>query len=154
MERYRVIDEPRPGRLARFAVDPMWPLLAFMLGGPFFSWTWSLLNSFALNGAAALRERLLAAGGFVTYCAVLFALVALDERGLTGDLDTAYVQLLLTVVSLAFCYGIFALQRDAFEIHEYFEGHVAQPWLALAVAFLAGYQLQGILVKSLLQAVS
>ena len=41
---YRIGDEPRPGALARVAVDPMWPLLAVMLGGVWLSWPWFVLN--------------------------------------------------------------------------------------------------------------
>ena len=54
-ERYQIIDEPSPGPLARFAVNPMVPFLIFMvfppLGAPFF-----LFNTIALNGRTWLRE--------------------------------------------------------------------------------------------------
>jgi len=56
--RYQIVDEPSPGPLARFAVQPMLPFLAFMIvpwaGIPFF-----LFNTLALKGRTWVREILL-----------------------------------------------------------------------------------------------
>lgn len=153
MARYVPLDEPRPGALARFTVDPMWPLFALMLGGPFFSWLWSLLNSLALNGPARLRERLLLLGGFVAYGGTLVVLAQLVDRGLLPDFGRRELQLVLTVVSLVFCYGIFLLQREPFDLHEYFGGPVAPPWIGLALAWFAGAKLHALLLGLFIKAV-
>jgi len=43
---YRIADEPRPGALSQLAVNPLWPLLAVMLGGTWIAWPWFALNTF------------------------------------------------------------------------------------------------------------
>ena len=50
METYQIIDEPKPGPLSKFTVNPLWPLLSTMLGGSVFSWIWFVFNSMCLNG--------------------------------------------------------------------------------------------------------
>lgn len=53
--RYRIIDEPRPSPLQRFALPP---LLVFLVGNFFLPWGWLAIaaNAVALNGAKRNRE--------------------------------------------------------------------------------------------------
>lgn len=78
--RYRIIDEPRPGPLQRFALPP---LLVFLAGNFFLPWGWLLVaaNAVALNGPKRNREIAFAALSVGIY----FAAAAVLDRLLLAD---------------------------------------------------------------------
>ena len=68
---YHIPDEPRPGGLVRWAVNPVWPFIAVMLGGAWLSWGWFLFNGAAIGSPSRARERLLVAVGLLRHTADL-----------------------------------------------------------------------------------
>jgi hypothetical protein len=59
---YRIIDEPKPSPLNRFAVNPVWIVLASFILQPY-AWIWFLFNSFALGSPTRVKEVVWAAAG-------------------------------------------------------------------------------------------
>ena len=122
---YRIVDEPRPGPLAQIAVNPLWPLLAIMFGGPWLAWPWHVLNAFAIGSATRWRELVIAVVGFLGACAILAALLLANSNGVLSLSDRTHAQfsmLALTVCQLAVSYTLYTLQEPSFELHEYFGG--------------------------------
>jgi hypothetical protein len=119
---YRILDEPRPGALARLAVNPLWPLLAVMFGGTWISWPWFVVNAFAVGSPTRWRETALAAAGFAGTAALFVGLVLLDARGVFGASGLAYAGVGLVVWKLAVSYWLYVLQGRTFALFEYFHG--------------------------------
>jgi hypothetical protein len=138
---YRIGDEPRPGALARVAVDPMWPLLAVMLGGVWLSWPWFVLNGVAVGSPTRRRELLWAVGGFLAEALLLLGGVVLVARfGLVGA-AAAYALLPITVWKLAVSYVLYSLQVRTFHLYRYFGGTVGNGVLVAAAAMFVRPQL-------------
>lgn len=144
---YQIVDEPSPGKLSRFTVDPMWPLFAFMFGGPFFSWAWSLFNGFALGSPSRGREIIAVCLGVLAYFAVLIGMAA---SGLLQQWGPAYVRITLVVVSLASCYYIYLKQSVACEIYQYFDGTLMNGIPGVILAYFVGDKFQQLVVTQVL----
>lgn len=146
MSDYIIIDEPRPSALARFTVNPMWPLFAFMFGGAFFSWLWSILNSFALGSANKTKEIALVIVGISGFFCVILGAYFLVSIGVIEKINRDYFQLVLVLVELAVCYTLYVLQSPSFSIYEYFNGKVMSGIPGLILAYLVGYKMQTYIV--------
>ncbi|WP_308364894.1 MULTISPECIES: hypothetical protein [unclassified Microbulbifer] len=144
---YQIIDEPKPGRLSRFTVDPMWPLFAFMFGGPFISWAWSLFNSFALGSPSRNREIIAVSLGLLGYFAVLTAMMTSETL---RELGPVYIRLALVVVSLFACYYIYLKQSAACEIYQYFDGVLMNGIPGVILAYFVGSKLEQMVMTQVL----
>ena len=144
--RYRIIDEPAPGILARLAVRPLWPLLAFMAAGPWLAWPWAVLNAHAVGSPSRWRQTLLAVGGFIGTALLLVAIIAFDNVGLIeGDMQARLALLLLVVWKLGVTYWLVTLQAPAVELFEYYRGTVRNAFPVLLAAFFLGPKLMALL---------
>lgn len=121
---YRILDEPRPGGLAHLAVNPLWPLLAVMLGGVWLSWPWFVLNSFAVGSPTRFREFGLAVGGLFGSVAVLLTINWLRLEGVLDNVAFSYAVVALVVWKLLISYWLYILQARTFGLYEYFGGAV------------------------------
>ncbi len=130
---YRLPDEPRPSGLVRFSVDPMWPLLAVMLAGPWLSWTWFVFNAWALGSASRVRESVYAVGGFLGGL-VLYVLILVLLAGFSlPDGWVPYLVTLLTIWKIGVSYAILRLQRQGFELFAWYGGKPLNgAWLLFA----------------------
>jgi hypothetical protein len=120
--RYVIPDEPLPGRLERWIVDPLWPLLAQMFGGSWLSLPWFVFNGIALGSATRRREWALAAASLLGSAVLLAALFVLAGR---VELDRASLQLLLLpllALKLAIAYALYLMQARSFELWRHFGG--------------------------------
>ncbi|MCJ8268543.1 MAG: hypothetical protein MJK04_03985 [Psychrosphaera sp.] len=142
METYQIIDEPKPGPLSKFTVNPLWPLLSTMLGGSVFSWIWFVFNSMCLNGPNKIKELLTILVGFFAFVGVYHFGVNLFNQGVFGDINVQYFFLFGTCVQLVFSYAVFMLQSDGFEVYQYYGGTVATPLFGLFLALMFGSKLQ------------
>lgn len=137
MARYAIPDEPRPGALERWAVDPVWPLFAQMLGGSWLALPWFVFNGIALGSATVRRERVLAAASLLGSAALVVALLALAA---STRLDRTTVQLLLLpllALKLATAYAIYLAQARSFELWRHFGGKGASGLVIVVAAVFA-----------------
>jgi len=132
---YHILDEPSPGALARLAVNPLWPLLAVMFGGAWISWSWFVVNAFAIGSPTRWREAALAAAGFAGTAGLILALVGLEVNGVLSGVAISYALVGLVVWKLAVSYWLYVLQGRTFSLFEYFHGATRN---GLLVVF-AGY---------------
>ena len=124
MALYTLPDEPRPGVLRRLAVEPIWPLLAVMVVGPWLSWPWFIVNGHAVGSPTRWRETLVALLGFVGTAMIFFAAVLVVMRFKLGS-DAALVQLaILPIVlwKLGVTYWLMSVQAPAVELFQYYRG--------------------------------
>ncbi len=140
---YRILDEPRPGRLAQLAVDPMWPLFGFMFGGAAFAWLWFIVNGLALGSPTQRREVLLALGGFAGVILLALFIFWLAGAGVLPKAALVYALLAVTVWKLGVCYALYTLQSRSFDLYEYYGGAVRNG----AVFVLAGIVAQRSLLE-------
>lgn len=150
MNTYQIMDEPRVSKLSKLTVDPMWPLFSFMLGGALFSWIWSLINSFALNSPSRNKEITTV---FIALC--IFALLYLGfgilyAKGYLDGINTQYIRMAIVSIELIFCYRIFLMQRESFDVYEYFNGRVASPVIGLLIVLLVGKKIESFVIGALL----
>lgn len=142
---YRIADEPRPGPLGQLAVNPIWPLLAVMLGGTWIAWPWFALNAFAVGSPKKLREILWVVGGFVGTVILLVTISATLVGTGAGD-DGPWLRYALVAVvvwKLWVSYRLYLLQARTFQIHEYFGGVARNGMLPVLVAFYLRGQILG-----------
>ncbi|HEX8538086.1 MAG TPA: hypothetical protein VF664_11525, partial [Cystobacter sp.] len=57
---YRIQDEPSPGALGHLVVNPVFPLLSFMMAGAWMGVPWFILNGFAMGSTTRRKETVLA----------------------------------------------------------------------------------------------
>ena len=142
---YRLIDDPRPSALSNVAVNPVWPLLASMLGGCWLGWPWFAVNAFAIGSANRKRDLLLIVGAVVVVAllvpgtAVLAALVFHQRHAIS------YLMLIILGVKLTVGYALLQSQQMSFELYRYFGGAVRNgALLAIAANFAREYVLNQI----------
>lgn len=134
---YELIDEPRPGSLSRLAVQPVWPLLAIMLGGAFVSWPWFVLNGFAVGSPTRRRELGWAIGGLLGSASLLVLIGVAAEAGWVGGLGFRYLLIGVVVYKLYVTYLLYSLQTRSFGLFEHYGGETRSGLLPLiAAAFL------------------
>lgn len=133
---YELIDEPKPGALAKLAVRPIWPLLAVMLGGAWVSWPWFVLNGFAVGSPTRRRELLWALAGPAGCFALIVLLGILGSREIVTGLGLRYLSISIVVFKLYVTYMLFTLQSRSFSLYEYFGGEVRSGLLPLIAATL------------------
>lgn len=138
-ELYRIEDEPEPGSLAKLTVNPLFPMLAFMLGGSWLGWPWLVLNGWAMGSATRMRELAFVVAGWLGTLPVFYGVVA--AFGAVG-LDDAYVPLAASVTlvfKVTVSYFTFVAQMRSFQLYRYFGGPVRNGLLlALASMFARG----------------
>jgi hypothetical protein len=119
---YRIVDEPRPAGWARLAVDPVWPLFAFMFAGTWLSWLWFAVNGAAVGSPTRRREGGLVLGGIAGSVVIAFVAGSLMSAGVLGPSSWWVGQLALVLWKLGITYWLFELQRRSFELYRYFGG--------------------------------
>ena len=142
MPTYQLIDEPRPGAIAHVTVDPVWPLLSYMLGSAFFAWIWFLVNSFAVGSPNKRKEVSLIAFGFIGFFVLAIGATFLRANGVVSEEHWPYLRLVFHIFTLTICYILWVLQDGPFEIYRHFNGKVRKgfPILFLAIFFGAKFQ--------------
>lgn len=140
---YRILDEPLPGGLQRVAVNPLWPLLAVMFAGSLFSWSWFVLNGFAVGSPTRRREFLLAIIGLTGSAVLVFVVLWLSANEVLERAPLRYVVVVVTVWKLAMSYWLYTLQSRCFGLYEHFGGPVRNGVLPLVGAAIASPLLLG-----------
>ena len=115
---YRVIDEPRPGPLSRFALPP---LLVFMAGTFFLPWGYLLLaaNAVTLGGPRRNREIAFSLAPILLYYLSL-ALTAVAVRAdILARGAAPYVFVAFVGGGLTFAAFAYISQAHAFELRRY-----------------------------------
>jgi hypothetical protein len=152
--RYRIPDEPLPSGLAHVAVDPMWPLLAMMLGGSAFALPWFVLNAHAIGSPGRRGDLLLAAAGLVASVLVATALLALEADGTLAGAWLQVAYLGLVCLKLVVAYVLFFRQSPVFELWEYYGGKAKNGLVALVLMAMFGRRLlAGVMTVPLAQLV-
>lgn len=139
--RYRLPDEPIPGGFSRYAVDPMWPLLALMLAGNGFGLAWFAFNSLALGSAARAREWTFIAASLLGSIALLLLLGFASGSGWLDASSLRYATLSLVALKLVCGYVIYLSQQRGCELWEHFGGRPANGIPALILMTLFGSRL-------------
>jgi hypothetical protein len=144
---YRILDEPRPGALAQYAVNPTWPFLALMLAGGWLAWPWFVFNAIALGSSNRSREILWVVGGLLGTLVVLGGLIATSALfGATVEPAIPYLRILPIVWKLLVGYVVFGSQQRSFQLFEWFGGAPKNGMFAL----IAGVVLKAKLLTTLL----
>ncbi len=121
---YRIADEPSPGRLARFAVNPIWPMLATMLAGSWLGTPWFVFNAFALGSATRRREIAWAVGSVLLAAVLAQGVLHADLHRLAPEPVLLGGLVLVSAARLTGAYFAFLAQDASFELHRYFGGSV------------------------------
>jgi len=129
--RYRIVDEPAPSALGRFAVNPFWIVIAGMVGPSLLIGTlkepqllvllWFGFNSVALGSPTRRAELLWIAAGMAIIAAFVNLPVRLSER---VELDTLrawmpYLWILRSAVDLTVLYRLFLYQVGPYQLYRY-----------------------------------
>jgi len=131
---YVIADEPRPSPLRQASVNPMWPLLGLMLGGPWLAWPWFLLNGLAIGSATRRREGVLVALALFGSLGLAVGITALFGAKVLGGTSLKFALLGLLLWKLAMAYLLYTVQARSFAIYEYYSGAVWNGGLIVAIA--------------------
>ena len=120
--RYRLIDEPRPGFLQRFALPPF---LVFIVGTFFLPWGLLLIgaNAVALNGPYRNREIAFSVIPIAIYFAALAVLDSAVRSGLLGVSPAHYVFVAAIGIALVFVATAYVSQHQTAELRRYLQQH-------------------------------
>ena len=133
---YRICDEPTPGVLSKFSVNPLWPFLGVMLGGVWLSWPWFLFNAFALGSPTLRKEIAWFALGVGIAAGIVATILYLNSIDIIHSKSQAqYGLLVLTVWKLGATYQLYIMQSRTIELYEYFGGKLRNGLLVLVAAF-------------------
>lgn len=137
---YRIADEPIPGKLSRWVVNPLFPLLGGMLGGFGAGLLWFVVNGLGMGSATLRREVVVALAALSVVAAGVIAaqLTLADGAGAT----TIKLTLLgFQLVKLGALYALQFMQTRSFALHHYFGGQVANGIPLVVILTLARIQL-------------
>lgn len=151
MTGYQIVDEPRPGSLSHLTVDPLWPLLGYMLGSAFFSWIWYGLNSYAIGSPSKRKELGVIVAGFIGYFAWIIIVGSLKSNGMVNEHHIPYARLVLTLFTLTMTYCLYVVQHRPFEIYRHFNGKVMSGMPGLLLAIVIGGSVQKTIVSTVLR---
>lgn len=143
---YKLPDEPAPGALARFAANPVLPLLAVMLVGCWFALPWLAFNGYAIGSPTRRREALMCGVAVLGCAAWLLLVLQLGAHGLVPPISIKYLMLALPAIKLLAVYAASQRQLRALELFQHFGGRTQNAVFLLA----AGYFLRGTVDKALL----
>jgi hypothetical protein len=121
---YKISDEPTPGYLSSYAVNPIWPFVAIMFSGVWLSWSWFLFNSIAVGSPTKRIEWLLIGGGLIGCASIVFGLLMVVQNGWVPESYLKYLMLILVVWKLGVTYALYYLQNHTIELYEFFGGTV------------------------------
>jgi hypothetical protein len=141
MKSYQIADEPAPSTLARYAVNPLYPMLAAMLAGVWLAWPWYVFNSFAIGSPTRRTELAWLVGGLVLPAGVGWMLLAAGVSGLLPAWSPPYIGLLVVVMKIIVVYAVFILQSRTIEIYEYYGGKLVNGIWPLLAGFYVGDRL-------------
>lgn len=135
--RYRILDEPTPSTLARFAVDPLWPLLAMAMTGTLIGGSWFVFNAFAIGSATRKREAIVLALTFVGMAVTFMSLDALEStQGVDFTGAVPYIVIGLHVLRIIPAYFVHAWQSRSYVLFEYLGGTPRRGlWLLIALNY-------------------
>jgi hypothetical protein len=133
---YRIVDEPAPGLLSRFVVDPFWPLLATMMASSLLGYAWLIFNSFALGSPTRGREIAYCVGGVIGAVAVLVGGGMAFENGWITEAQVRYLALPVIACKLLAAYLVCFSQQRALELFEYFGGEKQNGIAGLIVSIM------------------
>lgn len=150
--RYRIPDEPRPTGLVKYAVDPMWPLLACMLGGNGIGLLWFAFNTRALGSVSAAREYGYALFSPLACVAVFFAIASgVESHWLASEASVEYAKLAYPAVKLTFAYLLYLSQARSAELLAHYGGELRNGAIGLFACFLLSRNvIDGMLLPRLL----
>jgi hypothetical protein len=141
MNAYTIADEPAPSTLARYAVNPLYPMLAFMFAGVWFAWPWFAFNSFAIGSPTKRAELAWLAAGLIVPSAVGWALLYARAADALPAASAPYIGLVIVVLKIVVVYAVFLLQSRTIEIYEYYGGKLVNGVWPLIAAFYFGHRL-------------
>jgi len=134
---YRISDEPTPSQLAKFAVNPLWPFLAVMLGGVWLSWSWFAFNAMAVGSPTVRREIIWIIAGLTVSVLLVMVIFYLEAIGiLNSPAKVQYALLVLTAWQLGVTYALYTLQSRTIQIYEYFGGTLRNGLIVVIVAMV------------------
>ena len=133
---YRIADEPTPGRMAGWTVNPFWPLLGTMLGGSWLGLPWFAFNAAAMGSATRRREWTWLGVGLVVSAALGGGLLLAAGAHLLPAWAFRYAPVGLTAWRLLVAYMVFSLQQASFELHQHFGGPARNGALLVVAAAL------------------
>ncbi len=133
---YRIADEPAPSALARYAVNPVFPFLSFMLGGLWIAWPWFAFNAYAVGSPTRRAEFAWLGLGLLAIFALVVSLLYLFGAGVLPEGALPYAGIPVLVAKIAVLYGVYALQARTIEIYEYYGGELQSGVWVLLLAFL------------------
>lgn len=137
MSGYQIADEPAPSTLARYAVNPLYPMLAAMFAGVWLAWPWFAFNSFAIGSPTRRAELAWLVAGLLVPPAVGWALIVAVGEGSLPSAAGPYVGLSVIVLKLVAVYAVFLLQSRTIEIYEYYGGKLVNGiWPVIAAVYL------------------
>ncbi len=134
--RYRIPDEPRPTGLIRYAVDPMWPLLALMLSGNALGLAWFAFNSRALGSAGAAREWTYIAASLIGCVLLALSIGWGRQNGFLENSAIQYAALAFPALKLSLGYALYVSQSRSTELILHFGGVLRNGAVGLLVCFL------------------
>jgi hypothetical protein len=135
---YRILDEPRPGTLGNFVVNPVFPLLAMMMAGTWLGVPWIILNGFAMGSVTRRKEAVLAVLVLPGTFLLFMLLGMLLKAGILTQASMPYALVIITVWKLGLAYVLFDLQQRSFALHEYYGGVVRNGALVLVASIFLG----------------
>jgi hypothetical protein len=136
MNAYQIADEPAPSTLARYAVNPLYPMLAWMFAGVWFAWPWFAFNSFAIGSPTKRAELAWLVAGLIVPSAVGWALLFARAANALPEASAPYIGLVIVVLKIVVVYAVFLLQSRTIEIYEYYGGKLVNGvWPLLAALY-------------------
>jgi hypothetical protein len=121
---YAIIDEPRPGTLQKWVVNPLWPFFALMFAGSWLALPWFAFNGFAMGSASRRRELLVALLATPLKLALFLFLMMVHMKSGLPESALRYFLVGVTVLKLGMGYWLLNLQQPAFSLYQYFDGPV------------------------------
>ncbi len=120
MSTYQISDVPQLTGRARWVVNPMFPLLAAMLGGALPAWVWFSINSVAMNSPTRRGDIAIASTGLIISALMVGSILLATGQGHISTVLMPYCLLLVTVMKLSIAYTLYMRQAQPYAVFSYY----------------------------------
>ena len=132
---YRIVDEPSPNPIRKWAVKPFWPWIAYLMSGGWIGIPWFIFNSVAMGSPTRNREIGLALLTPVILLGMVLGLnFVMPENAPAGA--GRYLVVVFLLVKMVVSYVLFIWQSRGIQLHEHFGNRPQNGAIVAVVAFM------------------
>ncbi|MBI9076932.1 MAG: hypothetical protein JEZ02_16105 [Desulfatibacillum sp.] len=132
---YHIPDEPSPGTLQQWVVNPIWPLVSYIIIGPLMAFLWLLFNAGAMG--VLNRKQAINLGGLSFLLLIVAIVLTIAVSCVFGFANyETFSGLIMDAGGVAVAYFLYKIQMPYFRVYSSMDYPVWNGMVLMGAAFL------------------